>query len=373
MKKENGAEERVEQKTGMTETEAPAVEGVEVSSDYRGIYAEKPTVQAAEKAEKETGSAENETSNSPSGNSTGGGTRKGKSRKRNRSKNPGNQGKAGTEKDLTVQEEPKAVTEAEPEPEPDPERDDFLQEEETSTGDELLTTTPMANLDAEEIAQAARRRPRRKRKYGIFVGALVLVLALVGVGFLVTSIGTQVYRVLTDDSQLRAYDTFLTPVVMQDPEPFEDIADASGEMILTSSVWRAIMVNGTEYNEYDDLGRTIVPLVDVTDACHELFGPECEIRPEDAPTDSFYEFDEEDNTFHVTPYSSQSSFVPYTESSKKSGASTVLRVGYVSASDEWRTDASGEVQSPEPVKYMEYVLQSDAQTGMEYITAIRVG
>ena len=50
---------------------------------------------------------------------------------------------------------------------------------------------------------AAKRKRRGKRRYGIFVGALVMVLALVGVGFIVTTVGKQIYNVVTDDSKLR--------------------------------------------------------------------------------------------------------------------------------------------------------------------------
>lgn len=338
-----------EQETGGKKPEEKKQE-TSVSADYRSLYHDKPQKRGAAPQPKGSG---------PSG-----------ARKKKNNKTA-----IGSAIEATVnsvkEKVPPLLEDAKGLEEPDSEMDDFLPEGEENTDEELLTKQPMASLDAEEIATAAKRKRRGKRRYGIFVGALVMVLALVGVGFIVTTVGKQIYNVVTDDSKLREYDTFLSAVVMQDPEPFENPADANGQMVLTASLWRAIMNHGTDYNEYDELGRTIVPLVDVADACHELFGPDCGIRPEDAPEDSFYEYDSEKNNFHVAPYSSQSSFAPYTVSSKKNGAATVLKVGYVAASDEWRSDTASQVTSPTPVKYMEYVLQPNSETGKEYIAAVR--
>lgn len=253
-----------------------------------------------------------------------------------------------------------------------PEQDDFLTEEEQKEEERLLEKAEpddSAEDDLDTVVSSS-HKPRYRRKYGIFVGAIVLLFALVGVGFLATVVGQGIYRVVTDDSQLRAWDEFLAPVVMQDPEPFETAADADPEMLLKSSVWRAVTENGETYTEYDELGRTMVPLVDVTDACHALFGPDCELSTLTTKQETFFEYDEEKNSFHVSPFSSQSSFAPYVESSRTTSEGIVLRVGYVSSTDEWRDDSASQVERPDPTKYMEYVLKTDS-SGNQYISAIR--
>lgn len=53
---------------------------------------------------------------------------------------------------------------------------------------------------------------------------------------------------------------------------------------------------------------------------------------------------------------------------RRSGDSLFLKVGYVSAADDYRIGAASE---PTPVKYMEYELKTDPETGKEYISAIR--
>ena len=158
---------------------------------------------------------------------------------------------------------------------------------------------------------------------------------------------------------------------MQDPAPFETIDTADPDMIMTASLWYAILQNGAEsYTSYDAEGRSLVPLGDVTAACQELFGPDCVLRPATPKQETFFTFDNTDNQFHVAPYSSQSSYTPYTESERRSGDSILLRVGYLSPADAYFSDETGNTP-PSPAKYMEYELKTNPDTGKLYISAIR--
>lgn len=235
--------------------------------------------------------------------------------------------------------------------------------------------TKWAPEDEEAEIPSLPERPARKkgrRRYGVVVGSLVLLLALVGVVFIAGTIGNRIYTTVTDDSQLRAYDTFLTPVVMQDPAPFESIEEANEDFILNASLWKTITANnGTNYTEYDEAGRALVPLGDVVDACRALFGPDCQLQPKTPAEETFFEYDSVQNEFHVALYSSDSSYTPYTESERRSGGKVYLRVGYVSPSDEWRNQTSSTLEGPTPTKYMEYELTQDPSTQEYYISAIR--
>jgi hypothetical protein len=244
------------------------------------------------------------------------------------------------------------------------EPDDFLPETEENT-------TELLGEETEQEQEKTTTRRSRHHWYGVPVGVLVLLLALVGVGFIATTIGSQIYTAVTDDSKQREYDTFLSPVVMQDPKPFSSPDQADDEFVLNASLWKTITANnGTNYANYDDQGRAIVPLGDVVDACHDLFGPNCQLQPKTPTQETFYEYNSDANEFHVVLYSSDSSFEPYTESIKKQGDSVVLRVGYVSPSDAWRTQVSSTVTKPNPTKYMEYVLKTDPSTNKQYIYSV---
>lgn len=254
------------------------------------------------------------------------------------------------------------------------EPEDFLPEIEEKSDEELLTkwTDELEPEQPEQPRPSKPARRRGRRRYGVAVGSLVLILAIVGVAFIASAIGKQIYTAATDDSKLREYDTFLTPVIMQDPQPFASPDKAAEEFVLNASLWKTITANnGTNYTEYDDAGRVLVPLGDVVQSCRDLFGPNCQLQAKTPAQETFFEYNSEENKFHVALYSSDSTFVPYTESAKKQGDSTVLRVGYVSPSDVWRTQVSSTVAKPKPTKYMEYVLKTNPSTNKEYIYAIQ--
>lgn len=252
----------------------------------------------------------------------------------------------------------------------DTEIDDFLPAADRADGEQMLTKwdeTAGAALPA-----SARRRKRGKHRYGILVGALVMILALIGVGYIATSIGTAIHARLTDDSGLRAYDKFLTVVVAQDPKPFASPDKADPDFVLNASLWQTMTAEGANYTSYDDAGRTIVPLGDVADACRDLFGPDCSLQPKNPTEETFFEYDAAKAQFHVALYSLDSTYVPYTQSARRDGDSTVLRVGYIPPSDPTRAESSAVSSAvPTPAKVMEYVLKTNPATRKEYIYAVR--
>ena len=260
----------------------------------------------------------------------------------------------------------------------DPEIDDFLPEGEGSMDEKMLSKWEDDFGPEEETPEAEEEKPKEKKKkhghrrYGVPVGIVVLLLALVGVGFIAGTIANSIYRSATDDSQLRAYDTMLTPIVMQDPPAFEGPGNADAQFVLNASVWKTILANNaTNYTNYDDVGRVIVPLSDVVDSCHELFGSDCDIQTNAGGDDTFYQYDASDNTFHIALFSSDSTFQPYTESASRQGDEMILRVGYVSPTDEWRTQTTSKVEKPTPTKYMQYILRTDEKTNKTYVYAVR--
>lgn len=254
----------------------------------------------------------------------------------------------------------------------DTEIDDFLPESDGIDDERLLTKWD----DGLGAAAPARPKPRRRgrHRYGVFVGSLVLILALVGVGFLATTIGVKIHSALTDDTKLRQYDQFLTVVVAQDPQPFSSPDKADSDFVLNASLWQCMTSdNAANYTDYDDAGRTIVPLGDVVSACHQLFGPDCQLQPKNPTEETFFEYDSQNSQFHVALYSLDTTYTPYTESAKKKDDMVVLRVGYVPPSDETRAQ-SGSVSSnvtPKPVKTMEYDLKTDPSTQKQYVYAVK--
>ena len=190
----------------------------------------------------------------------------------------------------------------------------------------------------------------------------MLLLALVGVCSIATLAGRQIYQAATDDSALRAYDDFLAPVVMQDPEPFESPEKADPEFVQNAALWKTILAdNGASYTEYDDAGRALIPVGDVSAACSALFGPDCRLSPR-TPEDTFYSYDEETAQYHVAMFSSESAYEPYTERVHNENGDTVLRVAYNTPGSVDR-GSSALNSAQQAHKRMDYVLRTNETTG----------
>lgn len=260
------------------------------------------------------------------------------------------------------------------------EMEDFTKEESTETvdtqeSDDSSWNSAHAVPAAQAAASTARsERARGKHRYGVVLGSLVLLLALVGVVSLAGMIGTRIYEQATDDSALRAYDEKLACIVMQDPEPFDSPETADPTFVQNAALWKSILEKRSEWTGYDDNGLAIIPLGVVASAAEELFGPDCSLSPSSPTEETFYTYDSTTNTYHVSVFSSDSAMTPYTESSRREGDTTVLTVGYVLPTDPWRTQetSSGtESTAPSPSKYMEYVMRTDPDTDEEYVYAVR--
>lgn len=245
-----------------------------------------------------------------------------------------------------------------------------------------------AAVQATEAA-AVYDRPKSKHKrhwYGVPLGALVLVFAMVGFGWLAWQGGRYLYGVITDDSKERAYDEYLKSVVMFDPEPFETPAAADKSMIQRAAVWKTVFENIGVISEYDDQYRLIVPADLVRANAVKLFGVDCVLTPEsfsmgdgDSVTgenETIVQYMQRTDDYHVPLIESVGTYQPYTVSRHVRDNVTTLRVAYciVLATDNVETDAEllGEDKNLAVVKYMEYEIAYDRDTNLEYIQAIRV-
>ena len=335
------------------------------SADYRDAHPHKP--KAERPAPKRTGpgrAPENKKKAQPGG----------KNRPKGKPKAP--------QKANAAEQKPKTVPQPEPKRAPSPlpqdtmkndsEIDDFLPAGENGGVESYLTKWDEGAREADSPKKSAHRRSGKYR-YGLFAGSLVLILALVGVVFIAFQAGTRIHGALTDDSKLRAYDKMLAVVVAQDPQPFESPDKADADFVLNASIWKTMTENNSNYTNYDDAGRTIVPLGDVVDACGELFGPKCSLQPKNPATETFYTYDSTKAQFHIALYSLEGIYEPYTVSAKNEGDSTVLRVGYISPTDPTRTSSSGvssASRKPAPAKYMDYVLKTNESTKKDYVYAV---
>lgn len=218
-------------------------------------------------------------------------------------------------------------------------------------------------------------KKKKKNKNAAFAaGIIALILALIG-AFSVVRFAVDSVKDLTDKTeQKREYEQMLTPVVMFDPDPFDDLTQADVSQLLNSAVWALLMSeDGADkypYSEGEKVG-IIVPQKDIENYFISLFGTEIDI----ASMHSSIDMSEYDITYdaalksYILPITGvESAYTPKVYEIDKQGSSVILSVGYI-GNKAWVQVADGEYAAPEPDKYMKITLRERGE-GM-YISSIQ--
>ena len=126
---------------------------------------------------------------------------------------------------------------------------------------------------------------QEKKKWAFPLGIVIVVLAVIGlvtvIIFAVRGIGS-----LTDNSdKFEKYEQFLSPVIMNDPDPFDDVSGAQMSQLIDASIW-SLMKSDIDIDQYEyaegDVSGVIVPQKDVEKQFAKLFGTEIKTLPNTA-------------------------------------------------------------------------------------------
>ena len=208
----------------------------------------------------------------------------------------------------------------------------------------------IAQQQEEEIYEDETKQSKPK---GIIPGIMILMAAFAGVVCFCMFGGVDLVQ---NTEQINA---FLAPVMMQNPEPFSSLSQASEDMILQASVWRAVTQNQANYKETDAQGRMVVPAKDVENASRELFGSAFHLSSKHLQNASFFVYDESSDTYRVLPSSSVTSTVPQIKEVKKENGSIVVSVEFSYTTQEIA------------VETYRYILEFDSLSGEPYLSSIQ--
>lgn len=218
------------------------------------------------------------------------------------------------------------------------------------------------------------KKKNGKNKLAFPIGIVAIVLAVIGlvsvVRFAVDSIG----RLGDDTEEKKQYEEMLLPVVMFDPDPFDDLTHADISQLLNSAVWSLLMSEeGTEkypYSEGEVFG-IIVPQEDIAKHFVKLFGNEIDIASMHGMIDmSAYDivYDAALKSYILPVTGVESAYTPRVYEIEEQGSSVILSVGYI-ANKAWAEIADSEYKTPEPDKYMKITLRE--RSGGMYISSIQ--
>lgn len=199
-----------------------------------------------------------------------------------------------------------------------------------------------------------------KKKWAFPLGIVVVVLAVIGlisvIVLAVRGIGS-----LTDNSEkFTKYEQFLSPIIMNDPDPFDDVRQANMNQLIDASIW-SLLKSDIDIDQYEyaegDVSGVIVPQKDVEKQFAKIFGTD--VKPVHSTVDGgayTFTYDEARQAYIVPLTGVMPTFIPRVISQQKKGDSIILTVGCISG-DGWEQDERGNYIEPAPSKYLKVTLR----------------
>lgn len=218
------------------------------------------------------------------------------------------------------------------------------------------------------------KKTKKKNRAAVPVGIIALILAVIGL-ITVINFASDAIKDISDKTQEKLeYEEMLRPVVMFDPDPFDDLTQADVSQLLNSAVWSLLMSDeGTEKYPYSE-GETfgiVVPQEDIEKHFVSLFGTEIDIASMHSVTDmSMYDisYDAALKSYILPITGVESAYTPKVYEIEEKGSSVILSVGYI-GSTAWAQISDGEYEAPEPDKYMKITLRE--RSGGMYVASIQ--
>ncbi len=217
-------------------------------------------------------------------------------------------------------------------------------------------STEKRELETENLIK---ERPRRKKRrpWAFPLGVFMMILSLIG---LITIISAFVgfIREKTDGSEeLAYYNSYLTWIVANDPDSFDDISKANKTQLLDISILTLLYdeLNTRQY-ELTQEGLA-VPAKDVQEYFQKLFGTELELENKTVSGLGYtFSYDPNNDMYYIPLTGVTPPFTPRVIKVDKTRETVVLTVGYI-GTDKLMVLPDGSVSGAQPDKYMKITLR----------------
>lgn len=218
------------------------------------------------------------------------------------------------------------------------------------------------------------KKKTRSHKSAFALGLVIICFAIVGVVSVVMYAVGGVQTLFNQETKKAEYEDFLYPVVMLDPEVFDDVTAADMEDLLAASILS--LLTEEENSPYDfefvegEVSGLAVPEATVDEAFVKLFGTD--IKPEHKSVECstcVFEYQSTAARYVIPLTGYDPAFLPDVIKIDKNREGTVaLTVGYVAYGD-WQVNEENSFAQPEPAKYRKITLR-ETESGY-YVSAIQ--
>lgn len=204
------------------------------------------------------------------------------------------------------------------------------------------------------------------------VGTVVILLVIIGVISIISFCGGKISQSAAQsrNEKLSEYESLISPVIMNDPDTFDDVSKANQNQLIAISIWSILQDNAEpDKYEYADDGM-LLPQTQVEEKFKTLFGNEVKLVHATVDGGGLeFKYSEKKSCYIIPITGITPIYTPKITAVKEKGDTLILTVGYL-ASEDWVQDAKGNMVAPEPAKYMKVTLRKDT-SGNYYVSAIQ--
>ena len=192
----------------------------------------------------------------------------------------------------------------------------------------------------------------KKQKWAFPVGLLVVILAAIGLITVVVAGVKGVDIAIDKTKRYEEYEKILTPVVLIDPDSFDDVTKAQMSQLMEISIWSLLKNDNAPDNfESNDNGLAI-PKSAVEEEFIEIFGTE--VTPVHGTIEGYgidFVYDIVSETYTVPLTGVTPIYTPDVVDISKTTDTVVLTVACI-AGNAWEQGENGEMKAPSPDKYI---------------------
>ncbi|MBQ8227571.1 MAG: hypothetical protein IJZ88_01010 [Clostridia bacterium] len=218
------------------------------------------------------------------------------------------------------------------------------------------------------------KNKKRGHKGAFALGLVIICFALVGIVTVVMHAVSGVQTLFNNEAQKTEYEDFLYPVVMLDPEVFDDVTTADMSDLIAASILSLLSEDENSPYEFEFVeGETsglAIPQDTVKDAFVSLFGTDIQpIHQSVECSTCVFEYQSSSGRYVIPITGYDPAYIPEVFDIDKTLEGTVsLTVGYIAYGD-WEVDENNEYTQPEPAKYRKITLR-ETDSGY-YVSAIK--
>ncbi|MBR2578609.1 MAG: hypothetical protein IKE41_00510, partial [Clostridia bacterium] len=153
---------------------------------------------------------------------------------------------------------------------------------------------------------------KNRKKHNINAVKFLLICLILMASIVAISIALSVAEKGDNALGLSDYDNFIWPVVMQNPESFNENSPVEVNTMISAAVWKAAGEKKDEKSKFNENQELVLSVSEVKEACEDLFDRTFKENDLIGLNEDFFRFDEDKRCFFVKSVSGVDNYVPHT-------------------------------------------------------------